>query len=57
MPVQAKDATAAERKRRQRENLKKSGMARVEEFVPADRVAELREIAKKMRAEAGEARI
>jgi hypothetical protein len=49
MPVQTKDATAAERKRRERENHRKAGRVLVQEWVPASRAAEVREMARKIR--------
>jgi hypothetical protein len=51
MSTKPKDPTAAARQRRLRENRKRKGLARVEEMVPASRVEELREIARKMREE------
>lgn len=46
---QPKDPTAADRKRRQRENDKRSGLVQINVTVPAGKAAELREIARKMR--------
>lgn len=41
--------TAAERKARERERKRAAGLVRVDEWVPAARVEELRQIAERMR--------
>lgn len=43
--------TDADRKARERQRKKAAGLVRIEEWVPAERVKELRQIAERMRKE------